>query len=185
MDDIMIIVMGLPGVGKSTVLGIAAKKPDYGIVNYGTLMFGIAKEKFGIAGRDELRKLDQEKQKIVQAEVGDQLSKMEGKIILDTHCSIATPGGYLVGLPDAILEKLKVDSLVYITAPVSEVIARRNSDPTRVRDAEPEKSLQAHDDYNRELLLHYSKKTGASAEIIYNRQGKLDEAQEKLLSLLK
>ena len=180
----MIIVMGLPGVGKSTVLSAAAAT-DYKIVNYGTLMFGIAKEKFGIAERDDLRKLDHEKQKVVQAEVGDALSKMEGRIILDTHCSISTPNGYLVGLPDSRLEKLKVKRLVYITAPVSEVMARRGSDPSRVRDAESEKSLQAHDNYNRELLLHYSKKTGASAEIIYNRQGKLQEAQEKLLSLLK
>ena len=181
----MIIVMGLPGVGKSTVLGIAEKKADYRIVNYGTLMFEIAKEKFGIPQRDELRKLGTEKQKIVQAEVGDQLSRMEGKIILDTHCSISTPKGYLVGLPDSILEKLHVERLIYITAPISEVVARRKSDPTRVRDAESEKSLSAHDNYNRELLKHYSAKTGAPAEIIYNRQGKLKEAQQKLLSLLK
>ncbi len=180
----MIIVMGLPGVGKSTVLGIAGEKTDFRIVNYGTLMFGIAKKKFGIAHRDELRHLDPNKQKIVQAEVGDELSKMQGKIILDTHCSISTPKGYLVGLPDTILEKLKVERLIYITAPVAEVIARRMSDPTRVRDSENEKSLQAHDDYNRELLKHYSSMTGAPSVIIYNYNGKLKEAQEKLLSYL-
>ena len=80
----MIIVMGLPGVGKSTVLK-AAEKTEYRLLNYGTLMFEIAKEKFGISHRDDLRKLDPEKQKIVQSEVGDSLSKMKGKLILDTH----------------------------------------------------------------------------------------------------
>jgi len=180
----MIIVMGLPGVGKSTVLAAAEEKTGYRIVNYGTLMFEIAKREFGIAHRDGLRKLDPEKQKIVQAQVGSELAKMKGKIILDTHCSISTPAGYLVGLPDAILERLKVERLVYITAPVEEVIARRKSDPTRARDAESEKSLQEHDDYNRGLLRHYSAKAGAPAEIIYNYQGKLKEAQEKLLSFL-
>lgn len=180
----MIIVMGLPGVGKSTVLSAANGRADWRIVNYGDLMFEIAKRKFGLAHRDSLRKLEQEKQKEVQSEVGDELSKMQGKLILDTHCSIATPDGFLVGLPDSILEKLKVERLVYITAPVSEVVARRSSDGTRVRDSESAESLQAHDDYNRELLLHYSAKTGASVEIIYNYQGKLQEAQSRLLSFL-
>jgi adenylate kinase len=179
----MIIVMGLPGVGKSTVLAAAAKT-GYSVVNYGTLMFEIARKRGFVSQRDELRKLPQEKQKVVQAEVGDALSKMAGKIILDTHCSISTPEGYLVGLPDPILEKLKVERLIYITAPVSEIIARRNSDPTRVRDAESEKSLQAHDDYNRKLLKHYSEKAKAPYEIIYNYSGRLEEAQAKLLSLL-
>lgn len=181
----MFIVMGLPGVGKSTVLSVVPEKTDFRIVNYGTLMFEIAKKKFGISQRDELRKLDGAKQKEVQAEVGDALAEIKGRAILDTHCSIATPGGYLTGLPDPILEKLKVDALIYITAPVSEIIARRQSDPTRVRDSESGQSLQAHDSHNRELLLHYSKKSGAPAEIIYNHEGKLAEAQEKLLSILK
>lgn len=181
----MIIVMGLPGVGKSTVLAVAEKETDYRIVNYGTLMFEIANRDFGIAQRDSLRKLDQEKQKAVQAKVGDRLAGMRGRIILDTHCSVSTPKGYLVGLPDEILGKLKVERLIYITAPVSEVVARRKSDPTRARDAEPEKSLQAHDDYNKKLLAHYSEKAGAPAEIIFNYQGKLHEAQQQLLSFLK
>jgi len=179
----MIIVMGLPGVGKSTVLS-AADNTGYERLNYGTLMFEIAKQKFGIAQRDELRKLDPEKQKMVQAEVGDALAKTKGKIILDTHCSISTPGGYLVGLPDSIIEKLKVEKLIYVTAPVSEVMARRNSDPTRVRDSESEKSLQAHDDHNLGLLKHYSEKTGAAYYVINNYQGKLQQAQQKLLALL-
>lgn len=181
----MIIVMGLPGVGKSTVLSIVPEKTAFQIVNYGSLMFEIAKKKFGIGHRDDLRKLDHEKQKIVQAEVGAELAEMQGSIILDTHCSIATPNGYLVGLPDEILKQLRIERLIYITAPVSEVAARRNSDPTRIRDAESEHSLQAHDDHNRELLKHYSAIAHAPAEIIYNYQGKLQEAQEKLLSLLK
>ena len=41
MVDSMIIVMGLPGAGKSTVLAAAAKT-DYKLVNYGDLMFDIA-----------------------------------------------------------------------------------------------------------------------------------------------
>ncbi|MCX8175064.1 MAG: adenylate kinase [Candidatus Micrarchaeota archaeon] len=179
----MIIVMGLPGVGKSSVLS-AAQQAGYRIVNYGTLMFEIASKKGYVSHRDELRRMPQERQKEVQAEVGDQLSKLPGKVILDTHCSISTPEGFLVGLPDPILRKLEVERFIYITAPIPEVIARRQSDPTRIRDAESEESLSKHDEFNRQLLKQYSQKAGAPYSIIYNRQGRLQEAQNQLLSLL-
>ena len=180
----MIIVMGLPGAGKSTVLS-AASGSDYKMLNYGDLMFDIAKKKFGIGHRDELRKLEPGKQKAVQAAVGDQLAKMEGKIILDTHCSVSTPGGYLPGLPLSLLSKLRVEKLVLITAPVEEVLARRNSDKTRSRDPEGPESLSEHDAVNRALLAAYSCVSGAPAAIISNRQGRLAEAQARFLSLLK
>lgn len=180
----MIIVMGLPGAGKSTVLS-AATGSGYRLLNYGDMMFDIARKKFGISARDEMRKLPPEAQKEVQAAVGDELAGLEGKILLDTHCSISTPGGYLPGLPLSLLSKLHVDKLVLITAPVEEITARRQADKTRVRDSEPAESLLEHDQMNRALLAAYACATGAPAAIISNRQGKLDSAQAKFLSLLK
>lgn len=179
----MKIVMGLPGAGKSTVLS-AAKGKGYKIVNYGDLMFEIAGKAAGIKHRDELRKLDPSMQKKIQAEVGKALAEMEGNIMLDTHCSIATGKGYLPGLPYSLLSNLKVDGLILITAPVGEIMERRNSDKTRVRDAESLESLSEHDGMNRAFLAAYACLTGAPACIISNRQGKLAEAQEKFLSLL-
>jgi adenylate kinase len=177
----MIIVMGLPGAGKSTVLSAASSK--YKIINYGDLMFEIAK-RFGVVHRDEIRKLSPSVQKEIQAEVGKTLANMTEKFILDTHCSISTPKGYLPGLPFSILSNLKVEYLVLITAPPEEIIQRRNVDTTRVRDKEDIDSLLEHDSMNRSFLATYSCITGAPAVIIVNRNGKLKEAQEKLLSLL-
>ncbi len=179
----MIIVMGLPGAGKSTVLS-AASSSGYRMLNYGDLMFEIAKKKFSISHRDELRKLEPGRQKIVQAAVGEELAAMGGKIILDTHCSISTPKGYLPGLPFSFLSKLKVDLLVLITAPAEEIVARRQSDKSRVRDSEPLEALAEHEAVNRALLATYSCITGAPCAIISNRQGRLSEAQKRLLSLL-
>jgi len=175
--------MGLPGAGKSTVLA-AASKSTYKMVNYGDLMFEIASKEFGVKHRDELRKLPPETQKKVQSAVGMALSEMKGKVILDTHCSISTPKGYLPGLPYSLLSSLKVDYLVLITAPIDEIIGRRKSDTTRVRDAESADSLLEHDSMNRSFLAAYSCLTGAPALIISNRNGKLKEAQEALLRLL-
>jgi adenylate kinase len=178
----MIIVMGLPGAGKSTVLAAAVAKGRK-IENWGDLMFAIAKEKYGIAHRDELRKLSTDRQKEVQAAVGRKLASMP-EIILDTHCSVATEKGYLPGLPYKLLSGLKVDQLILITAPVEEILARRKTDKSRVRDEQSADSLSEHARMNEAYLAAYSALTGAPAKIIVNRNGRLEAAQAELLSLL-
>jgi len=178
----MIIVMGLPGAGKSTVLNaLKEKRKDYVIQNYGDLMFEIEKEKFGIQNRDDMRKLPIDKQKEVQKLVGVRLSKEKGKFILDTHCSVRTPKGYYPGLPFSLLKELKVDALVMITADVDEIKKRRANDPTRVRDAD---DVGEHDSINRSYTAAYSAFTGAPAVIIYNRNGKVEEAVKQLESIM-
>ncbi|MFH1520651.1 MAG: adenylate kinase [Candidatus Micrarchaeota archaeon] len=176
----MIIVMGLPGAGKTTVL--KGLKTDYTILNYGDLMLEIEKEHFGVKDRDDMRKLSIEKQKQAQKMVYEKLSKENGKIILDTHCSINTPNGFFPGLPFDYLKMLKVDAIVLVTADPKEVAARRASDPTRKRDAD---DIFLHDSLNRSYLAAYSAFTGAPAVVIFNNQGKLEEAVAKLQSLLK
>ncbi|MEM4359678.1 MAG: adenylate kinase [Candidatus Bilamarchaeaceae archaeon] len=167
----MIIVMGLPGAGKSTVL--KGLRTDYRILNYGDLMLEIEKEKYGIKDRDEMRKLPIEKQKAAQKLVAERLAKEKGKIILDTHCSISTPSGYYPGLPFDFLKGLSVDALVLITADPKEIEMRRATDPTRRRDVD---DVALHDAMNKAFLAAYSAFTGAPAVIINNRQGRLEEA---------
>lgn len=175
----MIIVMGLPGAGKTTVL--KGLKTDYNIQNYGDLMFEVEKEKFGIKDRDEMRKLSTEKQKQVQKIIYERLSKETDKFILDTHCSVNTPNGFLPGVPYEYLKMLKVDGLVLITADPEEVAARRANDPSRKRDAD---NIALHDQMNKSYLAAYSALTGAPAVVITNKQGKVEDAVAKLQSIL-
>ncbi|MBU1681268.1 adenylate kinase [Candidatus Micrarchaeota archaeon] len=175
----MIIAMGLPGAGKTTVLKNV--KSDYVLVNYGDLMFEIEQEHFGIKDRDDMRKLPIEKQKQAQKMVYERLAKMDGKVILDTLCSVNTPSGFFPGLPLDYLKMLKVDSLVLITADVEEVAKRRAEDPTRKRDSD---DVTLHDNMNRAFLAAYSAATGAPAVIIFNRQGKLEEAVAQFEKIL-
>ena len=182
----MIIVMGLPGAGKTTVLnGAQEKKPEYKILNYGTLMFEIAKDKYNLENRDEIRKLDAKQQKKVQKLVGEKLSKEKGKVILDTHCSVLNPEKkfYLPGLPYSLLKNLKVEMLVLVTGEIKELSERRAKDKSRIRAIDP-KEIEEHDSHNRILLASYSVLTGAPAKIILNRNGKTEEAIEELVSVL-
>jgi len=175
----MIIVMGLPGAGKSTVL--KGLKTDYRILNYGDLMFEIEKEKFGVKDRDEMRKLPIEKQKEVQMLVAHKLATEHGKVILDTHCAVSTPSGYYPGLPFDFLKRLDVKALAYICGDVDEIKARRANDPTRKRDND---DLELHLEMSKSYLAAYSSFTGAPAMIIHNRQGKVAEAVAQLQKLL-
>ena len=179
----MIIVMGLPGAGKSTVMkGVSA---DVKMLNYGTLMLEIAREKFGITNRDEIRKLPVGQQKEVQAAVAEKLASESGKVVLDTHCSIKTSKGYLPGLPFGLLSKLEVEALVLITAKPEEVFARRGNDSTRDRkDDVTLEDVQEHDNMNRALLAAYAAHRGCPAKIIYNAQGKVAEASAQLQAIL-
>lgn len=180
----MIIVMGVPGAGKTSVLnGVMAKKPEYRIVNYGDLMLEIFKEKYNLQNRDEMRKASIVQQKAVQKAVAIKLSKMEGKVILDTHCSIQTPKGYLPGLPFELLKKLKVERLVLVSATLDEIYGRRQNDKTRVREINKE-DIAEHLEINTGYLAAYSAFTGAPAVIIMSRDGKLPESVERFASLL-
>lgn len=182
----MIIIMGLPGAGKTTVLDGAKKlHPEYTHLNYGTLMFEIAKEKFKIENRDQIRTLTAKQQKTVQAEVGKRLAKEKGKVILDTHCSVLNPqkGFYLPGLPYSLLKGLSVDMLVLITGDIDEIAARRSNDQTRTRVANKDE-IMAHDQHNRMLIAAYSALSGAPVKIIVNRNGKAEEAVKELGAIL-
>ena len=176
----MIVALGVPGAGKTTVL--KGLKGDYKVVNYGDLMLEIEMKEFGIKHRDEMRKLPIEKQKLAQKLVAEALAKMHGKVILDTHCSVATPSGYYPGLPFEFLKLWNVEALVYVTASVEELKARRENDPTRKRDVD---NIALHDEMNKGFLAAYSAFTGAPAVVIFNHNGKLEEAVAKFQALLK
>ena len=179
----MIIVMGLPGAGKTTVLEkVKTEKKNWTFLNWGDLMFDVERETGWVKQRDEMRKLPVEKQLKAQEMAAKKLSEMaNNRIVIDTHCSILTPTGYLPGLPFRILKMIPVTHLVLVTADVKEVEQRRKNDPTRVRDTD---DIGLHDQMNKAYLASYSAFTGANAVIIYNNTGKLDDAVKKLAGIL-
>ncbi|NYZ79560.1 adenylate kinase [Candidatus Micrarchaeota archaeon] len=182
----MIIVMGLPGAGKTTVLnGAVSGFADWKVLNYGDIMFEIAKKDKLVNDRDEMRKLPLKKQKWIQDEAAERLSKMQGKIILDTHCSIHTATGYMPGLPFEQLRKLKVEYLVFISAPARDILGRRQRDTTRKRDVVGIGDVERDLAVNISYLCAYSALSGAAASIIMNSDGKLEDAIGRLKEIIK
>jgi adenylate kinase len=180
----MLVVMGLPGAGKSTVLKVAEER-GWKVLNYGTLMMEIAEKEFSIKDRDELRKQSADVQKKIQARVGQKLSEIkERQVVLDTHCSVNTPKGYLPGLPYSLLKDLNVERFVLITAPIEDVLRRRQKDASRIRDAQSPESLKEHDDMNKAMLASYAILGGAPATILINADGKIENVKEKFSQYL-
>jgi adenylate kinase len=90
----------------------------------------------------------------------------------------------LPGLPFALLERLHVERLVYITAAPAEIMKRRAKDATRSRNDQDLERLSEHDQINRAYLAAYSALTGAPAKIIINADGQVERTQAEFRALL-
>ncbi|WP_017980993.1 adenylate kinase [Methanocaldococcus villosus] len=188
----VVVIVGVPGVGSTTVTSKAIEKlkeegVDYKVVNFGTVMFEIAKEEGLVEHRDQLRKLPPEEQKRIQKLAGKKIAEM-GKtenIVVDTHSTIKTPKGYLAGLPIWVLEELKPDIIVLVEADYSEILMRRLKDKTRERDFESTEDIAEHIFMNRCAAMTYGVLTGATIKIIKNRDHLLDKAVDELVEVLR
>lgn len=184
----VIVVTGAPGAGKTTVLKAALKMAaeEYVVVNYGDAMFETASKAEHVKNRDELRKLPSSMQKKIQCRAAEKIAgkAKDSCIIVDTHCTIKTPSGYLPGLPMWVLEALKPEKFVLIEAEPLEIVARRRSDESRIRDTEDAADIEEHQQANRAIAMAYAALTGATVKIIKNHDNKLEDAARDLVSIL-
>ena len=182
----VVMITGIPGVGKSTITRLALRKTKvkFRLVNFGDLMFEEAVKAGLVSHRDEMRKLNPNVQKELQMKVARrivEMAKME-PILLDTHATIRTPVGYLLGFPKEVIEVINPNFIVIIEATPSEILGRRLRDLKRDRDVETEEQIQRHQDLNRAAAVSYAMHSNALIKIIENHEDKgLDEAVHELV----
>lgn len=125
-----IILVSVPGGGKTTIMQIVKKKlPEIKIINYGDEMLKIAKEKYGITNRDEMRKkIPLKEYRKLQTEAAKNIAKIKEDIIIDTHLSIKMQGGYYPGLPEEAIKEIKPDVIVLTEFNPEDIIERRKKD---------------------------------------------------------
>ena len=171
----VIVVTGIPGVGKTTVMQKAAEGMDIQFVTFGTVMIDIAKELGLVKDRDEMRKLTLDQQKQLQIKTAEKVGKMKN-VILDTHCTVKTPKGYMPGLPEWVLRKLNPTAIIIVEADPQEIFNRRAKDTTRNRDPDSVEKIAEHQMMNRAAAMAYATLTGATVKIVFNHDNALEAA---------
>jgi len=176
-----IVITGVPGVGKTTVVNGALEKLraegiSYESINFGTFMFEVASAQKVVSDRDGMRKLSGSVQKEIQRKAAQAMAKIEGNVIIDTHCTVKTPKGFLAGLPEWVLRELMPDMVILVETDEDQILSRRLNDPTRTRDPDTAKEIALHQEYNRAMAATYSMVSGCMVKIVKNQDFLLDRA---------
>ena len=188
----IVIVTGIPGVGKTTVINTAVEQvkersgEDVLVLNFGTAMFEVATKAGHVKDRDEMRKLPTALQRENQRKAGEAIAEKskKAKVIVDTHTLIQTNNGFLIGLPEWVVTAIKPKTVVLVEAESEKIASRRVGDETRTRDAQAVAEIQKHQEMCRAAAVSVGTITGATVRIINNREGLVEEAASELADTL-
>ncbi|MHA1924855.1 MAG: adenylate kinase [Candidatus Thorarchaeota archaeon] len=188
----VVIVTGIPGVGKTTVINTAVEmvkehhNEEVLILNIGTEMFEVATKRGLIEDRDQLRKMSTANQREVQRLAGEAIAEKAktARAIVDTHTLIQTYNGFLIGLPEWVVRPIQPKTVVLVEADPEKIAGRRTSDETRTRDAQLTDEIDTHQRMCRAAAVSVGTITGATVRVIKNREGKVEEAASELAATL-
>lgn len=184
-----VVVVGIPGVGKTTVISRTAEILNQrgiqtAVVVFGTMMFEEA-GKLGINNRDEMRRQSIEVQRHMQNLAARRIADLKDNIVIvDTHLFINTNEGYYPGLPLHLLEVIKPTNIVMVAADPEEIVNRRRIDETRDRDIESAEDIQYQLDISKVMVATCSVLTGCPFIIIMNSNNKIDETASNIVKAL-
>lgn len=184
-----VVVVGIPGVGKTTVISRTAeilnqRGTQTAVVVFGTMMFEEA-TKLGINNRDEMRRQSIEVQRHMQNLAARRIADLKDDIVIvDTHLFINTNEGYYPGLPLHLLEVIKPTNIVMVAADPEEIVNRRRIDETRDRDIESVEDIQYQLDISKVMVATCSVLTGCPFIIIMNSNNKIDETASNIVKAL-
>ena len=195
---VTLIVTGVPGVGKTTVLGevdimLSREDVPHMVVNFGDYMFREASRSGWVRHRDEMRHLPLRRQLQLQEMAArairlhaEKSIPSEGVLLIDTHAVVKTSTGYWPGLPENVVKELRPDSIVLIEAPPEVIFERQQRDRARKRSdiggVEGIRDLLA---IARQAAMSSAALVAASVYIVENVEGRPEEAAAKIVELAK
>jgi adenylate kinase len=188
-NSIRAVIVGIPGVGKTTVISeveaiLGGKGLKAETVVFGSLMFEEAKRK-GVKNRDEMRNLSIEEQRNLQKGAAKRIARMKERIvIIDTHLFIRTSEWYYPGVPMSVTQIVRPTHLLLIIAEAGEILMRRQADMTRNRDLPSEEEIQREIDISRIMIVSLANLTGSPFTIIKNDNNQANKAAQDIVSIL-
>ena len=182
-----VIVVGIPGVGKTTVVQkLVSRTRGAKLENFGSVMLERGLALRWIRHRDELRKLPVEKQKKLQKLAASKIARMKDKVVVvDTHLFIRTEEGFWPGLPFEVVRAMQPTHLILVEATPDEILTRRSADKSRYRDELTKEDMAEELQLARSFLTVSSTIAGAPMFVISNANGKADRVASTIAKMLK
>lgn len=186
-----IIVAGIPGVGKTTVLQeleIAARERNVAlkIVNFGNVMNDLFKKTGKTIHRDHMRKQDISLQSKIQQQAARIIAKTTGNsaLVVDTHMFVKTTDGIWPGTPRKVLEALDPSMIILIEADPEQIARRRSTDATRYRDSGSVEDARADLQWSRYMASANAVLAGVPIQIVLNRDGEQRKTATDILEII-
>ena len=184
-----VVIVGIPGVGKSTLVTkiveiLNSKQKSVSVNSFGTLMFEEA-QKNGMKNRDDLRKLSMDEQQNLQKKAAQKIAKLEDDlVIIDTHTFISTNAGFYPGLPHNVLEIIKPSNFISVYARPEDIYNRRMKDTTRQRDIVSIDNIKKEMAISDAMLSSCAVFSGSPMKPVFNTEGKVEEAANAVISAI-
>ena len=186
------VVTGIPGVGKTTVLNelqeLARQNNfDLAVLNFGTVMSEIMRELGKNMHRDEMRQQTIETQKKTQDLAAHEIMNRGGPspILIDTHMFVRTSSGMWAGLPQNVLDIIKPQLFVLIEASPEHIAARRRGDLDRKREQSLAEEIAFDLEWSRATAAASAVETGAPVKVIRNDTGRQKQAALELFQAVR
>jgi adenylate kinase len=161
-------LVGVPGVGKTSLCRYAAGALGYRHVNYGELMLDVAMSNDMASTQDEMFTLDLEVQQSIWKAAAIQvleMKKISTNILLDLHGIDRSDLGYIISLP---IEIISPDIIIVVESSYENITLRRYTDESRNRCMEDMKSVEEHMEMLRMSMMACSIICGSYLKVLVN-----------------
>ncbi|HEY6404481.1 MAG TPA: adenylate kinase [Nitrososphaeraceae archaeon] len=188
-NRIRAVILGIPGVGKTTIISeveniLQKRGVEAETVVFGSLMFEEA-EKRGIKTRDDMRKLPIEDQRNLQNGAAKRIAEMRRRVvIIDTHLFVKTSEWYYPGIPVNVTNIIRPTHLLLIIANPREILIRRQSDTARHRDLSTESEIQHEVDVSKTMIISSANMTSSPFTILENQKDQATKVAQDIVRLL-
>ena len=174
-------LVGVPGVGKTSLGMTATGQIGLKYVNYGELMLEVATSNDLASSQDEMFVLELEVQEFIWQQAASKVKSMAEaqNILVDLHGLDTSDQGYIQSLP---IETICPDLIVVVEASYENILLRRIGDRTRNRPIIDLETFKEQVQLLRMSMMSASVLCGAFLKILYNDD--FDSCLDDLVNLL-